>query len=126
MPADSLAVALMALDDPGIRSQIREGDFSGLHPDVVLSSKEESLLKAAAAEEIDPETSWLRRRFFGLFHRCQRRVPGNVNSAPVANAFQAVHGQQGRWPAAPPWPARAPAPMAAIGFASYEQDAPGP
>jgi hypothetical protein len=44
MSTDSLAVALMALD-PAVRVKARNGDFSGFHPDVVLSSREEQLVQ---------------------------------------------------------------------------------
>jgi|GEM_PF-6968500 len=87
MAADSLAVALMALDDEHIREHIRNGDFSVLHPDVVLSAREEELLKAAAAEEIDPEVAGFDAASSAFF-QAARMVPGNVLSAPVAESFQ--------------------------------------
>jgi len=87
MSTDSLAVALMALDDPEIREKVRNGDFSGFHPDVVLSAKDERLLKAAAEEEIDPEASGFDAGTSAFFEAAST-VQGGVVSAPVANAFQ--------------------------------------
>lgn len=87
MSTDSLAVALMALDDPEVRTKVRNGDFSGFHPDVVLSSKEEQLVKAAAEEEADPEVAGFDASQSAFFHAAST-VPGGVLSAPVAHAFQ--------------------------------------
>ena len=119
MSSDSLAVALMALDDPAVRAQVREGDFSGLHPDVVLSSKEERLLQAAAAEEIDPETSGFDAGS-SAFYQAASQVPGNVLSAPVAQAFQNFMGTKvGGLGSALAGPCACP-PMASIGFAGIQ------
>ena len=93
MSADSLAVALMALDDPGIRDQVRQGDMSGFHPDVVLTSHEEELIKAAAAEEIDPEVAGFDAASSAFFNAAAT-VPGNVLSAPVAHNFQSFMGNK--------------------------------
>jgi hypothetical protein len=87
MSTDSLAVALMALDDPAVRAKVRNGDFSGFHPDVVLSAKEERLLKAAAEEESDPEVAGFDAGSSAFFQAAST-VPGGVLSAPVAQAFQ--------------------------------------
>ena len=86
---------------------------------MVLSSKEESLLKAAAAEEIDPETSGFDAGSSAFFTAASA-VPGNVISAPVANAFQSyMGGKVGGLGSALAGPCACP-PMASIGFASYE------
>jgi len=87
MSADSLAVALMAIEDPEIREKARNGDMSGFHPDVVLSAKEESLIQAAAAEELDPEVAGFDASS-SAFYRAASQVPGNIVSAPVQAGFQ--------------------------------------
>jgi len=91
MSADSLAVALMALDDPQVRDRVREGDFTAFHPDVTLSAKEEELVQAAAAEEIDPEVAGFDASSSAFFHAASL-VPGNVVSAPVSNSFRSFMG----------------------------------
>lgn len=87
MAADSLAVALMALDDDTTRDRIRQGDFSTLPDDVQLSAAEEQLVIAAAAEEADPEVAGFDASSSAFFHAA-RQVPGNVLSAPVSNNFK--------------------------------------
>ena len=87
MSADSLAVALMALDDRALRDQVRQGDMSGFHPDVELTADEEELIMAAAAEEIDPEVAGFDAANSAFFQAAST-VPGNVLSAPVAHSFQ--------------------------------------
>ena len=118
MSADSLAVALMAMDDPTIRSQISSGDFSGLHPDVQLSSKEEQLLIAAAREENDPEVAGYDAASSAFFAAASG-VPGNILSGPVANNFQSFIGD--KWKnlgSALMGPCACP-PMSMVGFAGY-------
>lgn len=87
MSADSLAVALMAIEDPGIREAVRGGDLNVFHEDVVLSAKEEELIKAAAAEELDPEVAGFDASS-SAFYRAASSVPGNLVSAPVSKNFQ--------------------------------------
>jgi hypothetical protein len=87
MSADSLAVALMALDDPDVRERVRNGDLTAFHPDVSLASNEEELVKAAAAEEIDPEVAGFDASSSAFF-RAASLVPGNVLSGPVSNNFK--------------------------------------
>src|SRR3954469_16575296 len=87
MSADSLAVGLMALDDPAVRAQIQQADFSGLHPDVQLSAKEEKLLIAAAKEDLDTEVAGYDASSSAFFAAASG-VPGNVISGPVAQHFQ--------------------------------------
>lgn len=118
MSTDSLAVALMALDDPELRAKVRNGDFSGFHPDVVLSSNEERLLKAAAEEEIDPEATGFDAGSSAFF-RAASSVPGGVLSTPVANAFQSFMSHKvGHVGSAMTGPCSCP-PMSAVGFAGY-------
>lgn len=118
MSTDSLAVALMALDDPNVRAKVRNDDFSALHPDVVLSSNEERLLKAAAEEEIDPEASGFDAGSSAFFHAASS-VPGGVLSAPVAHAFQNFMSTRvGHLGSAMTGPCSCP-PMSAAGFAGY-------
>jgi hypothetical protein len=93
MSTDSLAVALMALDDPEIRAKVRNNDFSGFHPDVVLSSNEEKLVKAAAEEENDPEVAGYDASSSALFNAASQ-VRGGIVSSPVANAFQGFMGNR--------------------------------
>jgi hypothetical protein len=119
MSADSLAVALMALDDPDVREKVRAGDFSGFHPDVVLSAKEEGLVKAAAEEEADPEVAGFDAGSSAFFQAAST-VPGNVLSAPVANAFQSFMGTKvGGLGSAMSGPCSCP-PMAIVAFGGYE------
>jgi hypothetical protein len=118
MSTDSLAVALMALDDPEVRAKVRDGDFSGLHPDVVLSSKEERLLRAAAEEELDPETSGFDAGSSAFFQAASA-VPGGVLSAPVAEAFQSfMTTKVSHLGSALAGPCSCP-PMGAIAFGGY-------
>ncbi|HLN17471.1 MAG TPA: hypothetical protein VK277_12070 [Acidimicrobiales bacterium] len=120
MSSDSLAVALMAIDDPTVRAQVAEGNFSGLHADVVLSSREEDLLKAAAKEEIDPETSGFDAGSSAFFQAASQ-VPGNVLSAPVAHAFQGfMGGKVGGLGSAMAGPCACP-PMGSIAFGGYSE-----
>jgi hypothetical protein len=120
MSTDSLAVALMALDDPGVRDKVRSGDFSGFHPDVVLSSKEEQLVKAAAEEESDPEVAGYDASSSALFNAAST-VPGGVISAPVAGAFQSYMSTKfGHLGSAMAGPCACP-PMSASAFGSYQQ-----
>lgn len=93
MSADSLAVALMALDDPGVRDRVRAGDMAAFHPDVVLSAKEEQLIRAAAEEEIDPEVAGFDASSSAFF-AAARGVPGNVLSAPVSESFKSFMGMK--------------------------------
>lgn len=120
MSTDSLAVALMALDDPEVRAKARDGDFSGFHSDVVLSSKEEQLVRAAAEEEADPEVAGYDASSSALFNAAST-VPGGVISAPVAGAFQSYMGSKfGHVGSAMAGPCACP-PMAALGFGGYQQ-----
>ena len=120
MSTDSLAVALMALDDPAVRAKVRNGDFSGFHPDVVLSSKEEQLVKAAAEEEADPEVAGYDASSSALFNAAST-VPGGVVSAPVAHAFQSFMSTKfAGLGSAQAGPCACP-PMASIGFGGFEQ-----
>jgi len=91
MSADSLAVALMALDDPVVRAKVRSGDMTGFHPDVELSANEQKLIKAAAEEEIDPEVAGFDAANSAFFHAASQ-VPGNVLSAPVSSSFKTFMG----------------------------------
>jgi len=119
MSTDSLAVALMALDDPDVRAKARNVDFSGFHPDVVLSSKEESLVRAAAEEEQNPEVAGYDAASSALFHAAST-VPGGIVSAPVAQAFQGyMAGKFQGLGSAMAGPCACP-PMASIGFAGFE------
>jgi len=93
MSADSLAVALMALDDPEVRERVRQGDLTAFHPDVVLSAKEEELIKAVAEEEIDPEVAGFDASSSAFFHAASL-VPGNVVSQPVALHFRSFMGNK--------------------------------
>jgi hypothetical protein len=119
MSADSLAVALMAIDDPAVREKVKAGDFSGLHPDVQLTSGEQELVKAAAAEEVDPEVAGFDAANSAFFHAASM-VPGNVLSGPVAHSFQGfmqdkfagIGGSMATGCACPP--------MSSIGFAGFE------
>jgi len=86
MSADSLAVALMAIEDPGIREAVRGGDMSVFHEDVQLSAKEEQLIKDAAAEELDPEVAGFDASS-SAFYRAASQVQGNVMSGPVQSGF---------------------------------------
>lgn len=87
MSADSLAVALMALDDPEVRDRVRAGDMTAFHPDVSLTTREEELVRAAAEEEIDPEVAGFDVSSSAFFHAASL-VPGNVLSGPVSNNFK--------------------------------------
>lgn len=118
MSADSLAVGLMALDDPAIREQIKEGDFSGLHPDVQLSSKEEQLLIAAAKEDLDTEVAGYDASSSAFFHAASG-VPGNILSGPVATHFQTFMSNKfQKFGSALMGPCACP-PMGSIGFAGF-------
>jgi hypothetical protein len=120
MSTDSLAVALMALDDPEVRAKVRNGDFSGLHPDVALSAKEEQLLKAAAEEEADPEVAGFDAGSSAFFQAASS-VPGGVLSAPVANAFQSfMTTKVSHLGSALAGPCSCP-PMASIAFGGYSE-----
>lgn len=118
MSADSLAVGLMALEDPTVRAQIQTGDFSGLHPDVQLSSKEEQLLIAAAREDLDTEVAGYDASSSAFFHAASG-VPGNIISGPVANQFQSfMTNKFTKFGSALMGPCACP-PMGAIGFAGF-------
>jgi hypothetical protein len=118
MSADSLAVALMALEDPTIRDQIKRSDFTGLHPDVQLSSKEERLLVAAAAEDLDPEVAGFDASSSAFFNAASG-VPGNIISGPVANNFQSFMSNKfSKFGGALMGPCACP-PMQSVGFAGF-------
>jgi hypothetical protein len=93
MSADSLAVALMAIEDPEVRAKAASGDMSGFHPDVQLSADEVELVRAAAAEEADPEVAGFDASS-SAFYRAASRVPGNILSAPVQSSFKAFMGSK--------------------------------
>jgi hypothetical protein len=119
MSSDSLAVALMALDDPQVRDRVRAGDMGAFHPEVQLSSHEEELIKAAAQEEINPEVAGFDASS-SAFMNAASFVPGNVISAPVANSFRSFMGTKfGGIGSAQEGPCACP-PMASISFAGYE------
>lgn len=87
MSADSLAVALMAIEDPDLRSRAANGDMSGFHPDVQLDAEEADLVRAAAAEEVDPEVAGFDASSSAFYHAASR-VPGHLSSEPVQASFQ--------------------------------------
>ena len=117
MSADSLAVALMAIEDPDIRSRAAKGDMTGFHPDVQLDADEAELVKAAAGEESDPEVTGFDASS-SAFYRAASRVPGNLVSQPVQSHFQSfmatkfnISAGMGGGCACPP--------MNSVGFGGY-------
>jgi hypothetical protein len=116
MSADSLAVALMALDDPDTRDKVRAGDLSAFHPDVQLDADEERLVRAAAEEELDPEVAGYDAAASALFGAASS-VQGNLTSGPVQNSFQEYMGNKfGGLHSAMAGPCSCMAAMGAMGF----------
>jgi hypothetical protein len=120
MSSDSLAVSLMALDDPAVRERVRNGDFTALHADVALSAKEEELLRAAAAEDLNPEVAGFDAASSAFFAAASQ-VPGNVVSSPVASHFQSFMNNKFGNLGSAMGPTCACPPMAARGFGGYSE-----
>lgn len=85
MAADDVARALMALEDPGVRSRVRAGDMGALG-DVALSAKEEGLVRGAASEEANPDVEGFEWGSSSMFAATQY-VRGNVLDGGVQGSF---------------------------------------